>query len=382
MEKFEKKGYLLNVKDGFQNAVKDFFRQNRDVFEAVMLPMKVPSGDSYAWILIKDDKYFEKAVSISPLMPVNAAQAVKRFTRKGEAGLKTAFLIRPCEVRAVVELKKLNQVQLDNVVICSYDCPGAIPMQEYIEEPEAKEKLFAELLQNGDWNSDIVKPVCRMCEDFSVNAGDLHFAFDDNNIYLLAGSKKGEDIMSELNLKPDKDLDNWQKKIDAVRTKRQKEKDKQYSEMKGKVEGFENLLATFAECIGCHNCQSACPICYCRQCYFDSPAAKPHSDVIMLRAEKRGGLSLPLDRLMFHTGRMSHMSLSCVSCGLCSDACPVNIPVASIFSYVGSQTQSAFEYTAGVSFGDALPLREYKEEELSTLTALIKEVENGEVADE
>ena len=94
-----------------------------------------------------------------------------------------------------------------------------------------------------------------------------------------------------------------------------------------------------------------------------------------MRAEQRGGLSLPLDKLMFHTGRMAHMSLSCISCGLCSDACPVNIPVAKIFSYVASETQKTFEYTAGESFGDALPMKEYKPEELGELGDLVQSAE-------
>ena len=95
----------------------------------------------------------------------------------------------------------------------------------------------------------------------------------------------------------------------------------------------------------------------------------------MMRAEDRGAVSLPLDRIMFHTGRMAHMSLSCVSCGLCSDACPVNIPVAKIFSYVASQTQKTFEYSAGASVGDALPMKEYRLDELGELGELVKSAE-------
>ena len=45
------------------------------------------------------------------------------------------------------------------------------------------------------------------------------------------------------------------------------------------------------------------------------------------RAAKRGAFRFPADTLFFHLGRMSHISASCVSCGLCEDACPVDIPV-------------------------------------------------------
>ncbi|MDP8202996.1 MAG: 4Fe-4S binding protein, partial [Candidatus Tenebribacter mawsonii] len=184
------------------------------------------------------------------------------------------------------------------------------------------------------------------------------------------------------NLKAETDLKKWQTYIEDKKKIKTKNKEETFKIVKNMVEGFDNLTETFSNCIGCHNCSSSCPICYCRQCYFDSSVAKPNSDVIMMRAEDRGAVSLPLDRIMFHTGRMAHMSLSCVSCGLCSDACPVNIPVAKIFSFVASQTQKTFDYQAGASAGDALPMKEYKLDELGELGELVKSAEAQEGGNE
>jgi formate dehydrogenase subunit beta len=380
MTDIPQKGAILKGTGSVPEQIKAFLQQAADkkIFDAVMLPMQVPSQDSYAWIMIKDINLLADASAIAPIMPVNAAKAIKRFTRKGEGELKTAVLIRPCEVRACVELVKLNQINLDKLLIMSYDCPGAIPMQDYIANPKALEKEFDRIIESEDFMAEITKPVCHFCEDFSYTASDLHFGWADKKIIAIAGSDKGNELLTAMDMKHDLDLSAWQKKIDEIKKQRQKNKETRFDEMKTQVEGFEALLDTFSECIGCHNCQSACPICYCRQCYFDSAASQPNSDLIMLRANERGGLTFPLDRLMFHTGRMSHMSLSCVSCGLCSDACPVNIPVAEIFSYVGSQTQAAFEYKAGASLGEGLPLKEYKPEELGELQKLISSVESGE----
>jgi len=382
MEKFSKKGAELKAENSIQATIRQFFIQTEGIFDAVMMPMRVPAQDSYAWIMVKNRDLLADSVPIAPIMPVNAAKAIKRFTRKGEAKLKVAVLIKPCEVRAAVELTKLNQINLDKVTIFSYDCPGALPMQDYIDDPAAGETKFQSILADNIWNSKEVKPTCQICDKFYLPAGDVHFAFDEGRVIAIANSDKGNDVLSQMNLKAEYSLDNWESSINEIKAKRLLAKEQTYSVVKGKVEGFDNLLDTFAACIGCHNCQSACPICYCRQCYFDSATAKPNSDVMMLRAEKRGGLTLPLDRIMFHVGRMAHMSLSCVSCGLCSDACPVNIPVAKIFSYVGSQTQQAFEYVAGDSLGDALPMKEYKTEELSELTALLNNTESPEGSDE
>jgi len=57
------------------------------------------------------------------------------------------------------------------------------------------------------------------------------------------------------------------------------------------------------------------------------------------------------------------MSLSCVSCGACEDACPTSIAVAQIFSWVGSQNQEEFNYVPGRSANEPLPLRVYQDRE-------------------
>jgi formate dehydrogenase subunit beta len=377
MQRTLDKGILLNKGKDPREAILKLLKNSADagVFDAVMLPLQVPSGDSYAWLLIKDRKYLDEAVALAPIMPVNAAKAIKRYTRKGKGSMKIAALIRPCEVRAVIELRKLNQINADDLLLCSYDCPGALPMQDYIADPQKGDDLFSKLLTEKIWDSKDVKPVCQICDKFSLPASDLHFGFANDELFLISNSEKGDDFVTAMKLETDTDLSGWKKEMELIRAVKTSNKEKNYKIIKDMVAGIDNLLDTFANCIGCHNCQSACPICYCRQCYFDTVVAKPNSDVVMMRAEQRGAIALPLDRIMFHTGRMTHMSLSCVSCGLCSDACPVNIPVAKIFSYVGSQTQATFEYTAGASAGDALPMKEYKPEELGELDKLVNSAE-------
>jgi len=377
MTKIPQQGVLLSSAGRFRHEILDFIRQaaEKRLFDAVMLPMRVPAKDSYAWIMIRDFSLLPDAVSMSPIMPVNAAKALKSITRKGEGSLRIAVLMRPCEVRAAIELIKLNQIQKSDLLILSYDCPGALPMQDYINNPEWGEAEFDKILAEKLWHSDIVKPTCKTCDKFSLPASDLHFGIEGDNLILVANSVEGKAILDGMNLSCRHDLAGWQQRIDKISLKRAAVKEETYKVIKTKVDGFANLLDTFSECIGCHNCQSVCPICYCRQCYFDSAASRPNSDLVLMRTQRQGSLSLPLDRLMFHTGRMAHMSLSCVACGLCSDACPVNIPVAKIFSYVGSETQKTFEYVAGESLGDALPMKEYKAEELGELGNLIKNAE-------
>jgi formate dehydrogenase (coenzyme F420) beta subunit len=56
-----------------------------------------------------------------------------------------------------------------------------------------------------------------------------------------------------------------------------------------------------------------------------------------------------------------------VGCGLCSDACPVEIPVATVFRAVGEKVQAIFDYHPGRSLEEAAPVQEFREDELTVL---------------
>jgi formate dehydrogenase subunit beta len=380
------KGVRISQQDNIRTTVLKFLTtllENR-IFDGILIPIQVPAGNSYAWILVKDPSLFKRANPLPPIMPVQGAKALKSLTRKGKGNLQILALMRPCEIRASVELAKLNQVHLENITLMSVDCPGALPMSDYIKDPKQAEQNFAALMEN-QWGDHSTKPVCQNCDRFSmIPSVDLHIGLltgHQNAVFLVPNSQKGHRVIKDIGLKASASLLDWKKNIEEITRKRKTQRSRRFQEVKSMVKGFEGLLETFASCIGCRNCQSACPICYCRHCYFESEVSKLEQDFILQKAERRGGLSFPLDKRMFHVGRMSHMSLSCVSCGLCSDACPVSIPVAEIFSYVADQTQQTFEYHAGINRDQALPIQQYRIEEIRGVQALVKEAEIVEHSD-
>jgi formate dehydrogenase subunit beta len=101
---------------------------------------------------------------------------------------------------------------------------------------------------------------------------------------------------------------------------------------------------------------TACPICYCKTCLFKTAAFDHEPEYYFNTAHRKGAARMLGDTLLFHMTRLNHMSASCVSCGMCTSACPANIPVGSIFSAVGEQVQAAFEYVPGHDVTEALPL--------------------------
>ena len=375
----EKRGAALPAESGIGNAVLDFLRQamEKGLTDALLLPVKLPKGDSFAWILMNDISLLDDAVPIAPVMPVQGAKALRSLTRKDTGNLTVIAVMKPCEIRAAIELSKLGQVNPDNLILASYDCPGAIPLQDYVNDPAGSVKNFTQMLQKNE-PDDSAKSVCMSCIDFSSVDSDIHFGYfglSEQKVLVIPESAKGVELLEGLGIDITQDLSAREKEVIRLREKREATRTKEFEKTSTEISGFDGLLSVFANCIGCHNCQSACPICYCRLCYFDSETAEQDADALITTAEKRGGVSLPPDRIMFHTGRMTHMSLSCVSCGQCSDACPVSIPVAEVFSYVADQTQRTFEYYAGRNDGTPLPLRQFKKSELPGIHELVKDAE-------
>ncbi|MFC1873346.1 4Fe-4S dicluster domain-containing protein [Chloroflexota bacterium] len=337
---------------------------DKNCFDAILIPAKVPASDSFAHVLIEDKARLKDAYPLCPIMTIQGARVISSLTARGEGKKLIAALIRPCEARATIELLKLGQVNLDNVILISMDCPGSLPLANWAKDPAKTEVAFGKVL-NGE-ASESLRPVCQICNRFSATGGeDLHIGTIGmkGKLMLIPNSDKGKGILNKLGLKIETDVSEWQNQVDKATADRRKKREKAYQKLESESKGLDNLLATFSKCINCHNCMRVCPICYCRQCFFDSDTSKFPFEDYLARAETAGGLRLPPETLLFHIGRMLHMSLSCVSCGACEDACPTSIPVAQVFSLVGSRNQKEFDYAPGKNLDECLPLRVFQEEE-------------------
>ncbi len=336
----------------------------KGVFEAVLVPMKVPQGDGFAYIMIKDRSLLAEACPLPPVVSMQGGIALSALTRRGNSPLKIAAVMRPCEMRATIELVKLGQVDLTNVTLISMDCPGALRLKDFSQDPRSEETRFEKAIREG--RDDDVRPICQICHRSSQVSGDLHLGqlgSDGSYLPLLSNSPQGDKVLAALSLTSVEDVTAWGSGVAKVTDRRAAAREAWHLEYEANIEGTENLLKTLATCIDCHNCMRVCPVCYCRLCYFDSDKIKHPADDYLDQAKSKGCLRFPPDMLLFHLGRMTHMSLTCVSCGACEDACPASIPIARIFSYVADKAQGAFDYVPGRSRDDPQPLIVYKEQE-------------------
>jgi len=379
------KGAILPAEDGVESAVIGWLKEalSKKVFDALLIPVEVPAGDSFAYLLLQNPALLENASPLPPVMPVQGAKAISRLTMRGNGSKRVAAIVRPCEARAAIELTKLEQAHLDNLWLITVDCPGVLPLSDYLEDPVAGAARFAEASQR--WDRAPMRPVCQICHHFSMPASDLHIGTlgsAEGTVFVIPGSPKGERVMENLGMPLDAALDDWAARVKEMEEVQRERRRQAHTDLKAGIAGPDGLLDVFSSCINCHNCQRVCPVCYCRQCYFESAALKLPPENYLARAGRKGALRFPPDTLLFHIGRASHMVLSCVSCGTCEDACPMSIPVAQVFSLLADRAQETFGYVAGRSLEDPLPLVAYEMDELHQVEQPYVETYHGlQIAD-
>jgi formate dehydrogenase subunit beta len=342
--------------------------------DAWLVPMEGPGG-SVAPMLVKDAGALVHADPLAPVLPINAARAASQLTLTGHRE-KLGLVLRSCEIRALVELVKFQQADLDKALIVGVDCLGTYPVVAW--QGVGEREQVVEALLAGAERGELVpyeglafRSACQMCEQ-PVPVGE-HVALtvglvgvEEGQVYL----KARDDVAQALELaggSAPAGREGAVKKLVAARTQA---RDEALAAFRARVGGngqMGGLLQEFSACIRCHNCMVNCPICYCRECIFRTPTFEHESQLLYQWADRKGAVRLLPDMLLFHLTRMNHMATSCVGCGICSDVCPVEIPVATVFRAVAEKAQAIFDYHPGRSLEEAAPVQEFREDELTAL---------------
>lgn len=308
-----------------------------------------------------------------PLMPANAGGMLSRLTLKGAPAEPVAAVVKPCELRAFIELVKPHQGTVENILLISSTCGGVYPL-----EASRKDNLKASL--PGYWQAVAagetdarVRSSCRACEQFVPRNADISIvllgeADLERQCTLYLNTEKGASSVEGLagidGVRISGDLDSAELK--SFSDQRMIFREEAFAAIDV---GQPGLIDTFGRCINCHACMTVCPMCYCPLCYFDSRACEHSIDFYESEMERKGAQRVPADTLYFQLGRLTHMSISCVGCGMCSDVCPVEIPLTAIYSKVGDSVQALFDYRPGNDLTEEIPLRTFEVEEFARMDA-------------
>ena len=284
-------------------------------------------------------------------------------TLEGALKDKVGIIARPCDTRALIELSKIRQVNLENLFIIAFEDRGMIPSAskdiKKIKDIDPTKVVKEKIGDNGlivKLNDGKVKEVpiniaenCSRCTRkvpvvADIGITDLVMPIDSDEIILKVYSEKGNELIEKSKIKtkplPNDIKQNLSDKIKEIKNAAlaKRAKDLEEWDMLSQAEKIEQLQ----KCTGCGICIRACPVCYCVDC--------------ILQKKKK---EKTIDNVTYQLTRIAHVADRCIECGNCDNNCPQNLPLSFYFQSLNEAFQKKFKYNAGESVED-LPFRSGK----------------------
>jgi formate dehydrogenase subunit beta len=340
------------------------------VVDALLVPIEAQAG-SVTPMLVTDPDRLDAANPLAPVMGINAARVVSRVTVH-ESQARIGAVLRPCELRALVELIKLKQARSDDLLTIGVDCAGTYDVPDYAAKTQkaktsqARDRLWLDLYDSLSTDPSALnaalRDACQMCDKPHVEGADVTIELFGADMSVGVPVTLPDEIAETLGVSPVADDRARAALIKKVVAERTQVRDARFGEMRQRLEeeGIENV---FAACVRCHNCMTVCPICYCKTCLFQSPLYEHEPMQYARWARSKGAYRLLADTMLFHLTRLNHMALSCVGCGMCTSDCPAELPVGLVFRTVGQEVQQVFDYVPGRDMEEPLPLVTFREDE-------------------
>jgi len=345
-----------------------------------VLAIKARDGNRYDGIpvLITDPQEVIETVGALHCASPNIARFVKEYL-DGASNLKIAVTCKPCDAKAIVELAKREQINIENLLLVGLNCTGTLPpaatkqmfeeelginpadvVREDIEDGKLTVKLkdgtererdLAELEEKGGGRRDN----CRRCETSIPTMADIACGkwgvVDRKATFIEVCSEKGSALVDGaieaghiLVEQPDDEAIEIRKRKDkAALELARKWQERDFAPFKAMSmdERFDYWFGQFSQCIKCFGCRDACPICYCKDCLLE-----PDRGFVL-------GGEIPPD-IMWPMVRAVHVMDSCINCGQCQDACSMNLPLSRFVFMLNKEISAIFKYEPGMDI-DALP---------------------------
>lgn len=318
-------------------------------------------------------KLYEKPedISVFPLTNLisygyaRTDSAAKYLHKSVEGALKekVGLIARPCDTRAIIELAKIKQVNLDNLFIIAFEDRGMVvgaskdikkvdglDTTKIVKEKIGDKGLIVKLADGSTKELDLtIAENCSRCTRkipvvADLGISDLGVPITSDEIILKVYSDKGNDLVekSKINKKV------LPGDIKTAHTEKLKEIKEQALAKRAKdLEDWNKLpqeekIARLQACTMCNTCIRGCPVCYCVDC------------ILMKKRKEK-----IINKEAYQLTRIAHVADRCVECGNCDNNCPQHLPLSLYFQSLNDAFKQKFKYTAGESIED-IPFRSGK----------------------
>ncbi|MBD3253608.1 MAG: hypothetical protein GF383_00865, partial [Candidatus Lokiarchaeota archaeon] len=264
---------------------------------------------------------------------------------------RVGLIARPCDTRALIELAKIRQVNLDNLFIIAIEDRGMVlnvgrslrKVKDIDPTKITKEKIGDKGLifqfEDGSTKEVEILPSdnCLRCVKKTPVIGDLGVSdiglpIESDEVILKVYSDKGNELVEKAGIeqKPiPKDVkSNHEKKMEEILSKAQEKRAKDIQEWRELSE--EEKIERLQKCTMCGMCIKSCKVCYCVDCILQKK-----------RKEKK------IDNISYQLTRVAHVADRCVECGNCYNNCPMNLPLSLYFSSLNEKFKEKFDYCPG-----------------------------------
>jgi formate dehydrogenase subunit beta len=310
------------------------------------------------------------------------AKNVKKYL--DTAHRRVAVVCKSCDARALIELAKINQININNVLMIGLNCSGTLAPVAHIEmlraagidpyqlewEDIETEELVLRFKDGGERRFSLEelerrglgrRSNCRRCENPIPRMADLacgKWGLDpgeEEGTVIEICSQQGLRLLEEASAAKVVDLRPATKA--QIERRKAEEKNKIDFALLKQDEDFakpeENFywFSQFDKCIKCYGCRDACPLCHCKRCVLERDDPE---------TVRKGVVPPPFT---FGAIRMLHVAAYCVNCGQCEDACSVDIPLSKLAHNFSKVASSLFRYYPGEDREAALPYADIPEDE-------------------
>jgi formate dehydrogenase subunit beta len=295
--------------------------------------------------LIEDAGLISGFNPFSPLMTENLARDIPKVIRE-QPGKRLGVLLRPCELRALVEVAKHAPVNLENLLTIGVDCLGTLPEEDYewrAEQAESADDLTDEALQfarQGGILDYRHRMACQMCAAPGAQLADLNInllGLPVRQQILVQARDAGTAERLHLDQITSGEASSevvqmHERALVQLSERRERTLERAVKNLaEDQPHDLEALITQLEQCGECQDCMIACPICTA-----DFPEREPDGH--------------------YPRKAMARWLVSCAGCGMCEQACSAQQPLVTIFSLIREKLDEELRYSPGTSWDTPLPI--------------------------